>query len=64
VNRKLAVILAAILLPGGFLALLGCFFVRTLSQTSRGRKVVALAQRRVAAFREASAPWFGERQAA
>ena len=28
------------------------------------RKVVALAQRRVAAFRGASAPWSGERQAA
>jgi hypothetical protein len=64
VNRKIAVIFAAILLPGGFLALFGIVLVRALSQTSRGRKVVALAQKRVAAFREGGAPRFSERQVA
>jgi len=47
VNRKLALIVAAIVLPGGFIALLGAMFLKALSQTERGRKVVALAQKRV-----------------
>jgi len=47
VNRKLALIVAAIVLPGGFIALLGVMFLKALSQTERGRKVVALAQKRV-----------------
>jgi len=47
VNRKLALIVAAIVLPGGFIALLGAVFLKALSQTERGRKVVALAQKRV-----------------
>ncbi|TMA15694.1 MAG: hypothetical protein E6J86_05200 [Deltaproteobacteria bacterium] len=46
-NRKLALIVAAIVLPGGFIALLGVMFLKALSQTERGRKVVALAQKRV-----------------
>ena len=46
-NRKLALIVAAIVLPGGFIALLGAMFLKALSQTERGRKVVALAQKRV-----------------
>ena len=46
-NRKLALIVAAIVLPGGFIALLGAVFLKALSQTERGRKVVALAQKRV-----------------
>ena len=43
----MALILAAIVLPGGFIALLGVMFLKALSQTERGRKVVALAQKRV-----------------
>jgi hypothetical protein len=50
VNRKLALILAAIVLPGGFLALLGAMFVKALTQTERGRKVVEMAQKRVSAL--------------
>ena len=46
--RKLALIVAAIVLPGGFIALLGAMFFKALSQTERGRRVVALAQKRVA----------------
>jgi hypothetical protein len=60
VNRKLALLLAAIVLPGGFLALLGVFFVKALSQTERGRKVMA--QKRMAGLR--ASPPFVERQAA
>ncbi|HTO98658.1 MAG TPA: hypothetical protein VMK66_16525 [Myxococcales bacterium] len=63
-RHKLAFVAAAIVLPGGFLALLGVILVRALSQTARGRKVVALAQRRVAVLRGASLGWLGERQAA
>jgi len=62
VNRKLALLLAAIVLPGGFVALLGVFFVKALSQTERGRKVMALAQKRMAGLR--ASPPFAERQAA
>jgi hypothetical protein len=63
VNRKLALILAAIVLPGGFIALLGAIFFKALSQTERGRKVVALAQKRVARLSLAQAP-SGEEQVA
>lgn len=50
VNRKLALLIAAIVLPGGFIALFGVIFLKALSQTERGRRVVALAQKRMASF--------------
>ena len=62
-NRKLALIVAAIVLPGGFIALLGAVFLKALSQTERGRKVVALAQKRVARLSLATAP-SGEKEVA
>lgn len=62
-NRKLAFIVAAIVLPGGFLALLGALVFRALTQTERGRKVVEVAERRMRAIGFA-APLFAERQAA
>ncbi|TMA20843.1 MAG: hypothetical protein E6J84_01685 [Deltaproteobacteria bacterium] len=62
-NRKLALILAAIVLPGGFIALLGAMFLRALGQTERGRKVFALARKRVPRWRRI-APTFQERQVA
>jgi hypothetical protein len=61
VNRKLAMLLAAIVLPGGFIALFGIIVVRALCQTARGRKMVASAQKRMAALRLAPSD---ERQAA
>lgn len=61
-NRKLTLFLAAIVLPGGFIALLGFIFLKALSRTKRGQKVVALAQKRMAGFRAGSP--FNERQAA
>jgi hypothetical protein len=63
VNRKLALILAAIVLPGGFIVLLGAIFFKALTQTERGRKVVALAQKRVSRLSLAPAP-SGEEQVA
>lgn len=63
-TRKLALILAAIVLPGGFLALFGVVLVKALSRTERGRRVVSIAQKRMAALRGAGAPVFVERQAA
>jgi hypothetical protein len=59
----MALIVAAIVLPGGFIALLGAVFLKALSQTERGRKVVALAQKRVARLSLATAP-SGEKQVA
>jgi hypothetical protein len=64
VNRKLALILAAIVLPGGFIALLGAMFLRALSQTKRGRKVFALARKRVPRLRAIATPAFRQRQVA
>jgi hypothetical protein len=64
VNRKLALILAAIVLPGGFIALLGAMFLKALSRTERGRKVVALAQKRVARLQSVGAAPSGEQQVA
>jgi len=63
VNRKLALILAAIVLPGGFIALLFATFLRALGRTERGRKVFALARKRVRRLRRI-APAFEKRQVA
>ena len=62
-NRKLALILAAIILPGGFIALLGAMFFKALSQTERGRKVVALAQKQVGRLTPGPAPSGGKQVA-
>ncbi|HEY2030983.1 MAG TPA: hypothetical protein VGH20_17420 [Myxococcales bacterium] len=43
-NRKLGVMVAAILLPGGLIALVGAFVLKRLSQTSRGQKVLQFAR--------------------
>jgi hypothetical protein len=47
VNRKLGVIVAAILLPGGFIALLSAFVLKRLSQTERGQRVLSRARSNV-----------------
>ena len=62
--RKLVLIIAAILVPGGFIALAGAWLVRTLSQTERGRKVVGLARSRVPAWVASLRAPLPERQAA
>ncbi|MGE5049417.1 MAG: hypothetical protein ACM3PC_12650 [Deltaproteobacteria bacterium] len=64
-NRKIALIVAAVILPGGFIALVGAWFLRALSQTERGRRVVSLARQRVPSWAPAFAfPAFNRRQAA
>jgi hypothetical protein len=50
VTRKLVLILAALLLPGGLIALLGAWFFRALAQTERGQKVLKVARERVPAW--------------
>ena len=50
VARKIILVLAAVLIPGGFVALIGAWLFKTLSQTERGRKVVDLARSRVPAW--------------
>jgi hypothetical protein len=62
VNRKLGVVVAAILLPGGLIALLGALVLKRLSQTSRGQKVLQMARASVPAW--AKVPLLGARQAA
>jgi len=64
VNRKLALIIAAIILPGGLFALFGVMVLKALTQTARGRKVVERAQRRVPALQMLRASRLGEQRAA
>jgi hypothetical protein len=64
VNRKLALIVAAIVLPGGLIALVGAMVLKALAHTVRGRKVVELAQKRVPALQSLGASVLGERQVA
>ena len=63
-NRKLALILAAIILPGGFLALLGALFLKAFTRSERGRKVMALAKKRVPALYAFRTPLSDSEQAA
>jgi hypothetical protein len=64
-NRKIALIVAAVVLPGGFIALVGAWFLKALSQTERGRRVVSLARQRVPSWApQLASPAFGRRQAA
>ena len=64
VHRKLALILAAVVIPGGFIALFGAILWKALTQTPRGRKVVEGARKRVSGLQALGASVFGERQAA
>ena len=65
-TRKITLILAAILLPGGFIALIGAGILKALQQSARGRKVIALARQRVPAWATTSIrlPSFPAREAA
>jgi hypothetical protein len=49
-NRKLGVMVAAILLPGGLIALLSAYILKRLSQTQRGQRVLAKAKANVPAW--------------
>ncbi|MFL5439633.1 MAG: hypothetical protein ACJ79W_10780 [Myxococcales bacterium] len=63
-KRKLALILAAILLPGGFIALFAAVLFKALTRSERGRKVVALAKQRVPRLYSSRSPLFVNEQAA
>jgi hypothetical protein len=47
VNRRIAFVIAAIVLPGGFVALFGAWLFRAASRTRHGRKLLSLARDRV-----------------
>jgi hypothetical protein len=63
-HRKLALIVAAIVLPGGLIALVGAMLLKALAQTARGRRVVELARKRVPGLETLGASVLGERHAA
>ena len=63
-HRKLTLILAAVVLPGGLIVLLGAMVWKALTQTPGGRRVVELARKRVSGLQTLGASVFGERQAA
>lgn len=50
VNRKLTILLAALIVPGGLLALVAGFLFRKLAETEKGRKVVEVARARAPAW--------------
>jgi hypothetical protein len=64
VQRKLVLILVAVVVPGGFIALFGAMLWKALTQTPRGRKVVEVARKRVSGLQAFGASVFRERQAA
>ena len=63
-TRKLALILAAIVLPGGFIALFGAMFLKALGRSERARKVIAMARKRVPGLHMLAAPSVPDRQVA
>jgi len=50
VTRKIVLVVAALLIPGGLVALVCAFVGRALFQTERGRKAISYAQKRVPAW--------------
>jgi hypothetical protein len=50
VARKITLLLGAVLIPGGFIALLAVMLFKQLARTGRGRKVFELARSRVPAW--------------
>jgi len=56
VNRRISYVLAALVLPGGFVALVGAWLFRAASRTERGRKFLRLAREKVPFGRRVAAP--------
>jgi hypothetical protein len=56
VNRRILMILAALVLPGGFVALFGALLVRAASRTERGRKWLDFAREKVRFGRRGAQP--------
>ena len=61
--RKIAILVAAIIVPGGLIALLGAVLYRAIQRTERGRKVIDMARQRAPSF-PAYFRGHGQRQAA
>lgn len=51
VTRRLAVIMAALVLPGGLVALFGAWIFKVISRTDRGRRALSFARKRVRSVR-------------
>ena len=56
VNRRILMIMAALLLPGGFVALFGAWLVRAASRTEWGRKWLEFAREKVPFGRRTTQP--------
>jgi hypothetical protein len=56
VNRRIAYVLAALVLPGGLVALFGAWLFRAATRTERGRKFLSLAREKVPFGRRLAAP--------
>ena len=64
-NRKIAIVIAAILIPGGFIALIGGFILRYAARTERGRKLLVVARASLPKMPALRFPaFFGARQRA
>jgi hypothetical protein len=65
VARKIILVAAALIIPGGLVALLCAWLGRAFSQTERGRRAIRFARQRVPAWMSGwSAPALPERVAA
>ena len=56
-RNKLAVILAAIIIPGGFIALLSAYLLKVASRTESGRRTLELARARMESARSRIPAW-------
>jgi len=50
VTRKILIIVAALIIPGGLIALVGAWVIKLFGQSERGRQMIALAHKRVPSF--------------
>jgi hypothetical protein len=50
VNRKLTILVAALIVPGGLIALIAGFLFSKLAKTEKGRRVVEVARARAPAW--------------
>jgi hypothetical protein len=56
-RKNLTVLLAAIIIPGGFIALIGGWLLQRASKTERGRRVLELARTQGVAMKNKVPVW-------
>jgi hypothetical protein len=56
VNRRIALIIAALVVPGGFIALVGAWVFRAASRTERGRKWLGFVREKAGLGRRTPVP--------